>query len=153
MEPKLGEASTRLRLLQNLGLLADQIEQPQSRASTWALRIAVFCSALVVVTVARLREGRVAVDVVALVALLASLVMGEALAGAIYHDAGFEAAPTFDPAGMLATGELIPARCTYEALIATGFGLLVAIPAVIMYNLLLRKVKVLVLQWEIRDGR
>jgi len=34
--------------------------------------------------------------------------------------AGFEAAPTFDPAGMLATGELIPARCTYEALVAVG---------------------------------
>ena len=38
---------------------------------------------LVVVTVARLREGRVAVDVVALVALLGALVMGEALAGVI----------------------------------------------------------------------
>ena len=34
--------------------------------------------------------------------------------------AGFEAAPTFDPAGMLATGELIPARCSYEALLAAG---------------------------------
>jgi poly-gamma-glutamate synthesis protein (capsule biosynthesis protein) len=34
--------------------------------------------------------------------------------------AGFEAAPPFDPAGMLATGELIPARCSYEALIAAG---------------------------------
>ena len=34
--------------------------------------------------------------------------------------AGYEAAPTFDPAGMLATGELIPARCSYEALVAVG---------------------------------
>jgi heavy metal translocating P-type ATPase len=38
---------------------------------------------LVVLTVVRLREGRVAVDVVALVALVAALGMGEALAGVI----------------------------------------------------------------------
>jgi poly-gamma-glutamate synthesis protein (capsule biosynthesis protein) len=34
--------------------------------------------------------------------------------------AGFEPAPIFDPAGMLATGELIPARCTNEALSVVG---------------------------------
>jgi|GEM_PF-116513 len=35
------------------------------------------------------------------------------------------------------------------ALKATAIGLLVAIPAVILYNLLLRRVKVLLLQWDI----
>lgn len=41
-------------------------------------------------------------------------------ASTIAELAGFEAAPTFDPAGMLATGELIPARCSYEALVEVG---------------------------------
>ena len=39
------------------------------------------------------------------------------------------------------------------ALKVTAVGLLVAIPAVIIYNLLLRKIKVLIMQWEIHDGR
>jgi biopolymer transport protein ExbB len=39
------------------------------------------------------------------------------------------------------------------ALKATAVGLLVAIPSVSLYNLLLRKVKVLLLQWEIEGGR
>jgi len=39
------------------------------------------------------------------------------------------------------------------ALKATALGLLVAIPAVTLYNLLLRRCKVLLMQWEIRDGR
>lgn len=39
------------------------------------------------------------------------------------------------------------------ALKVTAVGLLVAIPAVIIYNLLLRKIKVLIMQWEINDGR
>jgi biopolymer transport protein ExbB len=39
------------------------------------------------------------------------------------------------------------------ALKATAIGLLVAIPSVVLYNLLLRKVKVLIMQWEIRNGR
>jgi biopolymer transport protein ExbB len=39
------------------------------------------------------------------------------------------------------------------ALKATALGLLVAIPAVTLYNLLLRRCKVLMMQWEIRDGR
>ena len=34
--------------------------------------------------------------------------------------AGFAAAPAFDPAGLLATGELIPARCTDAALASLG---------------------------------
>lgn len=36
------------------------------------------------------------------------------------------------------------------ALRATAAGLFVAIPAVVLYNLLLRRVKVLLLQWEAR---
>lgn len=39
------------------------------------------------------------------------------------------------------------------ALKATALGLLVAIPAVTLYNLLLRKCKVLLLQWDISNGR
>jgi len=39
------------------------------------------------------------------------------------------------------------------ALKATAIGLLVAIPSVTLYNLLLRKAKVLIMQWEIRNGR
>lgn len=38
------------------------------------------------------------------------------------------------------------------ALKATAVGLLVAIPSVALYNFLLRKVKVLLMQWEIRNG-
>jgi len=39
------------------------------------------------------------------------------------------------------------------ALKATAIGLTVAIPSVVLYNMLLRKVKVLVMRWEIRNGR
>jgi biopolymer transport protein ExbB len=39
------------------------------------------------------------------------------------------------------------------ALKVTAVGLLVAIPAITIYNLLLRKIKVLIMQWEINDGR
>ena len=39
------------------------------------------------------------------------------------------------------------------ALKVTAVGLIVAIPAVIIYNLLLRKIKVLIMLWEINDGR
>jgi len=39
------------------------------------------------------------------------------------------------------------------ALKATALGLLVAIPAVTLYNLLLRKCKVLLMQWDIHHGR
>ncbi len=39
------------------------------------------------------------------------------------------------------------------ALKATAMGLLVAIPGVTLYNLLLRRCKVLLLQWDIRHGR
>lgn len=39
------------------------------------------------------------------------------------------------------------------ALKATAVGLLVAIPSVALYNFLLRKVKVIIMQWEIKNGR
>jgi len=39
------------------------------------------------------------------------------------------------------------------ALKATAAGLLVAIPAIVLYNLLLRKVKVLLAQWEAENER
>jgi biopolymer transport protein ExbB len=39
------------------------------------------------------------------------------------------------------------------ALKATAVGLLVAIPSIVLYNVLLRKVKVLIAQWEIGNGR
>ncbi|MDR3672295.1 MAG: TonB-system energizer ExbB [Holophaga sp.] len=38
------------------------------------------------------------------------------------------------------------------ALKSTAAGLFVAIPAVTMYNLLLRRVKVILMQWDIRHG-
>jgi biopolymer transport protein ExbB len=38
------------------------------------------------------------------------------------------------------------------ALKATAFGLLVAIPAVVCYNLLLRRCKVILLKWDIHHG-
>ncbi len=38
------------------------------------------------------------------------------------------------------------------ALKATAVGLLVAIPSVVLYNLLLRKVRVLLARWEIENG-
>lgn len=49
----------------------------------WSVAVAVVAVQLVAVTVARLREGRVAVDVVALLALVGALGLGELLAGAI----------------------------------------------------------------------
>jgi len=39
------------------------------------------------------------------------------------------------------------------ALKATAVGLLVAIPCSVLYNLLLRKVRNLLLLWEIKNGR
>ena len=38
------------------------------------------------------------------------------------------------------------------ALKATAVGLVVAIPAIVIYNLLLRRVKVIILQWDIENG-
>jgi biopolymer transport protein ExbB len=39
------------------------------------------------------------------------------------------------------------------ALKATAVGLIVAIPSVVLYNLLLRRAKVIMMKWEIRNGR
>lgn len=39
------------------------------------------------------------------------------------------------------------------ALKATAVGLFVAIPAVVMYNILLRRAKELIMEWEIKNGR
>ena len=65
------------------GAIASSVGAPGLADVVWTLASAIVAVNLVVVTVARLREGRVAVDVVALVALLGSMVMGEALAGVI----------------------------------------------------------------------
>jgi biopolymer transport protein ExbB len=53
--------------------------------------------------------------------------------------------------GFIDTGKIMAGLAL--ALKATAVGLLVAIPSVTFYNLLLRKVKVLLMQWEIRNGR
>ena len=58
---------------------------------------------------------------------------------------------TMGKSGFMDTGKIMISLAL--ALKVTAVGLLVAIPAIIIYNLLLRKVKVLIMQWEIRDGR
>jgi biopolymer transport protein ExbB len=53
--------------------------------------------------------------------------------------------------GFMDTGAIMTGLAL--ALKATAIGLLVAIPAVVLYNLLLRRVKVILMQWEIDHGR
>ena len=53
--------------------------------------------------------------------------------------------------GFMDTGKIMIGLAM--ALKVTAVGLLVAIPAVFIYNLLLRKVKVILMQWDIEDGR
>lgn len=53
--------------------------------------------------------------------------------------------------GFMDTGKIMVGLAL--ALKATAVGLLVAIPSVVLYNLLLRKAKVLILRWEILHGR
>ena len=53
--------------------------------------------------------------------------------------------------GFMDTGKIMVGLAL--ALKVTAVGLLVAIPAVVIYNLLLRRVKVLLTRWEIEDGR
>jgi len=53
--------------------------------------------------------------------------------------------------GFMDTGKIMVGLAL--ALKVTAVGLLVAIPAVVIYNLLLRRVKVLLIRWEIEDGR
>jgi biopolymer transport protein ExbB len=53
--------------------------------------------------------------------------------------------------GFMDTGKIMMGLAL--ALKATAVGLLVAIPSVVLYNLLLRKAKVLIMRWEIMNGR
>lgn len=53
--------------------------------------------------------------------------------------------------GFLDTGKIMIGLAL--ALKATAVGLMVAIPSVVLYNVLLRKVKVIVMRWEISNGR
>jgi biopolymer transport protein ExbB len=53
--------------------------------------------------------------------------------------------------GFMDTGKIMVGLAL--ALKATAIGLLVAIPSVSLYNLLLRRVKVLLITWEIEHGR
>ena len=66
-----------------VGAVASILDAEDLAVAVWSVASGVVVVDLVVVTAARLREGRVAVDLVALVALVTSMVMGEALAGAI----------------------------------------------------------------------
>ena len=53
--------------------------------------------------------------------------------------------------GFMDTGKIMIGLAM--ALKVTAVGLVVAIPAVFIYNLLLRRAKVILLQWDIEDGR
>jgi biopolymer transport protein ExbB len=58
---------------------------------------------------------------------------------------------TIGQGGFLDTGKIMIGLAL--ALKATAFGLVVAIPSVVFYNSLLRKVKVIMMRWEIMNGR
>jgi len=58
---------------------------------------------------------------------------------------------TMGKEGFMDTGKIMIGLAL--ALKATAAGLLVAIPSVAFYNFLLRRVKVLITQWEIKNGR
>ena len=53
--------------------------------------------------------------------------------------------------GFMDTGKIMVGLSL--ALKATAVGLLVAIPTIVLYNMLLRKAKVLMMEWEIFHGR
>lgn len=53
--------------------------------------------------------------------------------------------------GFLDTGKIMIGLAL--ALKATAAGLVVAIPSIVLYNLLLRKVKVILLLWDVASGR
>ncbi len=57
---------------------------------------------------------------------------------------------TMGQEGLMDTGKIMVGLAL--ALKVTAVGLIVAIPAVALYNLLLRKAKVLMMQWEIKNG-
>ncbi len=65
------------------GAVASIVGADDVAVAVWSVASGVVAVELVVVTITRLREGRIAVDVVALVALLGAILMGEALAGVI----------------------------------------------------------------------
>lgn len=52
--------------------------------------------------------------------------------------------------GLMDTGKIMVGLAL--ALKVTAVGLIVAIPAVALYNVLLRKAKVLMMEWEIKNG-
>lgn len=58
---------------------------------------------------------------------------------------------TMGQEGFMATGKIMLGLAL--ALKATAVGLLVAIPSVTLYNFLLRKVKVILMQWEIKFAK
>jgi len=58
---------------------------------------------------------------------------------------------TMGAAGFLDTGKIMTGLAL--ALKATAVGLLVAIPSIVIYNFLLRRVKVILADWEIKNGR
>ena len=61
---------------------------------------------------------------------------------------------TFDTMGangFMDTGQIMIGLAL--ALKVTAVGLMVAIPAITIYNLLLRKAKVMIMEWEVLDGR
>jgi biopolymer transport protein ExbB len=58
---------------------------------------------------------------------------------------------TMGKEGLVDTGKIMSGLAL--ALKATAIGLFVAIPAVVLYNFLLRKAKVLMMQWEMKNGR
>ena len=58
---------------------------------------------------------------------------------------------TMGKTGFMDTGKIMVGLAL--ALKVTAAGLIVAIPAIILYNLLQRKVRVLLIQWEIANGR
>lgn len=58
---------------------------------------------------------------------------------------------TMGQEGFMDTGKIMTGLAL--ALKATAVGLLVAIPAITIYNFRVRKVKELILEWEIRNGR
>jgi biopolymer transport protein ExbB len=58
---------------------------------------------------------------------------------------------TMGTEGLFDTGKIMIGLAL--ALKATAAGLLVAIPSIVFYNLLLRKVKEIVLRWELEHGK
>lgn len=58
---------------------------------------------------------------------------------------------TMGQEGFMDTGKIMIGLAL--ALKATAVGLLVAIPSVALYNFLLRRVKVILMQWDIRNGK